>query len=1081
MMDQLNQPSCNSRLNPSTCIATADDKKNAARVFGRSVSLAGDDLFGVNPTDFRPDPITRKKRKDVGIASRVAALEIDSLVAAKKKPKFKKFKAIPGTSTAIISDKQFQLIQRLLDEEKGRFTIEEFIEVIDFLDYYAEEKLPEDFFKSPTLVSGIIRNQLWKRFAMEGSDEFWEVLASTPEREKELCLTRIRKEGIRPDYSSFPEELKKDIDFLTECSSFHGIPCFTPPQLAVQIYERLDIAAKIKSINILPESFKDDDFYDELIRSGRIEISKLPFKIRDKNREYCLLQLSKGLCRLSQVPAQFITKKVVLDSLNSDSLHADFINILRSDSEFETLKNDPDFFEEFLLKMTSSVLEARYNFYTAQINTLSKVYQCCIEKYSDDREKLALLLKRLIRTNPFFILLVKDVGDQLFQELIEEAKESLLEILDSMPEVSHLFFMPMITRFFNKVNASNDFKNQVINVVYPYFPVTCSEPFSEDIKRKQDALVLGSEPFKAGAIHIISRKLRPAKADIIIDYIESYPLFLSHFNDKGYFEERCADPAIRQRLIHVLANKVIANKQQLVTEWPRYLPRHLIDGTLAYLNNPALLSELDVSRALTKPVNPLKLQQPNTLALRQVASLKGNSLQIADKDASCQLQSEFDRADHTNFKLVYPGQHQHSLSLFEREGTIVGGRTLAVQNGEQVDFYKFQRIGESEATLAQEGIMHQFIAKSGRFKSQKPRFGEYIMVLEKDLPESIPGFTDRLQVSEINGERAFRVYHFKATENYAKYAHTPDATDNPYAIAERGLLNGIHDIGVLNGSVGVMPTSTIPAFHATGRRWVFLSALLGNSDFYAWPLPGTFGGWVKAIERPDFGWDGLRDWGDVEFYGSMKSGLTARDSKTSGYTPELLQRLSFVNSLCENLLAAVLLRARLRRDSSDYHYQNQQAVEETENFIEQLLDEYLSGLLAKEKESPPRPRLQELMGLDDTTYRSWLKRTAEEILYWTAKQPYEAKGDSALDPSIECFSKHIKETGNLDATLYPEGLQTFDMHKKFPKDFHNVNDELNLGANNAVFPLVALVKGLTLLAGNIFAYAGQYTEEENKE
>ncbi|WP_257288728.1 hypothetical protein, partial [Endozoicomonas sp. SESOKO2] len=143
--------------------------------------------------------------------------------------------------------------------------------------------------------------------------------------------------------------------------------------------------------------------------------------------------------------------------------------------------------------------------------------------------------------------------------------------------------------------------------------------------------------------------------------------------------------------------------------------------------------------------------------------------------------------------------------------------------------YKFHRVGEFEATLAQEGIMHQFIAKSDRFRSQKPRFGQYLIVQEKDLPKSIQDFTDRLQVTNVDGEKAYRVYHFKATNNYGQYAHTPDGTSTPYAIAERGLLNGIHDIGVLNGNVGVMPTSTIPAFHDTGRRWLFLSPLLGKS------------------------------------------------------------------------------------------------------------------------------------------------------------------------------------------------------------------------------------------------------------
>ncbi|MBO9482619.1 hypothetical protein [Salinisphaera sp. G21_0] len=284
-------------------------------------------------------------------------------------------------------------------------------------------------------------------------------------------------------------------------------------------------------------------------------------------------------------------------------------------------------------------------------------------------------------------------------------------------------------------------------------------------------------------------------------------------------------------------------------------------------------------------------------------------------------------------------------------------------------------------------------------------------------------------------------------------------------------MNGIHDIGVLNGQFGVMPTSTIPAFHFTGRRWVFLSALLGNSAYFAFPLPGKLECWIEAIERPDFGWDGLRDWGDVEFYGSIKSGLGAKDSKTWGYTPEVIQRLSFANALCENLLAAVLLRSRLRRDSQDYYYQNQQAVEETENFIEQLLNEYLSGFFAKEKELQPKSRLQEFMGLDDTKYRSWLTRSALEILYWTAQQPDEVTDPGALNPDREYYSEHLKNTGQLDKILYPKTLHPTDTQKKYPRDFHQANGEQNLGAFNAILPLVALTRGITRFAANIIVSA----------
>ncbi|WOG26499.1 hypothetical protein [Endozoicomonas sp. 8E] len=1077
MMDRP-QPLCNLLPTPSTYTDTADAADHG-RVSGRFVSPVSGEPLGVNRADFTP--VTGQK--EIGISSRTIAFDADNCKAAKRKPTLKKPEAIKGTNTAILNRRQVKLIKRLIDDKTGKFTVNQFIDVVSFLYYRPNERLPKDYFKSSTLLSEIIRNQLWDVFEMDASDKIRSLLLSTPERRRQILLTGIKEKGYKFHYDALYEELKDDVDFLTEYSSLNGLPEGTPPKLAETIYERLDIAAKIKSISVLPDSFIDDDLYDELIRSGRIELSKLPLNIRYKNKEYCLLQLSKDRCRLSEIPAHFRTKKAVLDSLNGDNIHDNFIEFCENDYKYKMMRNDPDFFEEVLLKIASATLEIKMELEDSKKNLLSDVYKYCIKRYMNDREKIVYLLEKLVKVNPFFVISVENSDNTFLQKLIGIGKKTLLEMLSSRPEISQFFDTKILSFFFDKVNAGDDFKTEVMNIVFPYFPCDDSSSFPEEILAKQDVLVLNSDPFASGENHIVGRRLRPDKADFIIDYIEHFQFFLSRFDDKEYLEKCCIDPTNRQRLIHILANRVIADKRQFMADWKSCVPRKLIDDTLAYLSNPALFSELDVSGTLTVPVNPLKFQQPNTSAFKLLVSLHANGLQIADKDASRLLQSEFDRAERTNFKLVYRGQYQHSLSLFKGKGVIVGGRTLAMRNGKTVDYYKFQRLGESVATLAQEGIMHQFIAGvlNKRFKSQLPRFGQYLIVLEKDLPESIRGFTDRLQVINVNGERAFRVYHFKATKNYAKYAHTPDGTSTPYVIAERGLLNGIHDIGVLNDRLGVMPTSTIPVFHDTGRRWVFLSPLLGNSIGFALPLPGTFGGWVKAIERPDFGWDGLRDWGDVEFFGAMKSGLTARDSKTSGYTPEVMQRLSFANALCENLLAAVLLRSRLRRDSPDYHYQNQQAVEETENFIEQLLDAYLSGLLAKEKEWPPRPRLQELMGLDDTTYCSWLKRTAEEILYWTARQPSEATDPGALDPSVECFSKHIKETGNLDATLYPKGLSTFDKHKKFPRDFHNVNDQLNLGANNAVFPLVALAKGLTLLVAYIFAFANRYAEDENRE
>ncbi|WP_252176592.1 hypothetical protein [Endozoicomonas sp. 4G] len=975
-------------------------------------------------------------------------------------------------NTAILTGKQVKLIQRLAyGGKRHEFTEDELLEVIDYLSsgnfkYY----VPNAYLETPSFMKELVRNRILQAYKIPKNKLTKDMLLAHP----------INENSHYYSYDQIPDELKNN-DFLIEFSSMNGIPVNTPPEIAVIIYGYLDIREKIKSLTKLPASFKNDDLYDELIRSGMIALKELPKHIKNKNKEYCLSQLSKGFCTLLDVPAHFMTKKSALDSINSQYWSTNF-NLIFSINTYNTFTKDPDFFDELLVKAVIADLEAINKYDTSckgvQNLIMDQLYDIASNRYSTNEVKLNSLFKKLVNANPFVLIYIESLNDKLPQDLIDIAKASFLEILKNRPELSKGFNIGILYQFFENINADKYFKSHALNIIYPYFPYQGVDKLPEEFLNKQDDFVLKSVPFDKGYEHFLSRKLRPDNPEIVIDYIERNLDFLYYFDDQEYLEQYCKDPLHRQRLIHVLAQRLIANKPWLLKYWVDALPRTLVDDTLEFLKDPALLFKLDASDKLAEPVHPFKFQSPNIPAFGLVVMLHATDLRIAHLTIARQLQLEFANAGGLAFQRVFADQHQ--LPLFKKAGTVVGGRTLVIPNDneEEADYYKFQRVGEFKSTLEQEGIMHRFIAKNDRFKSKKPSFGQYLVVLEKDLPESVQGFTDPLQVTDVKGERAILVYHYKATNHYSKYAHTPDETSSaPYARPEQGLLDSIHDIGVLNGQFGIMPTSTIPAFHYTGRRWVFLSPLLGNSKYYAFPLPGKFESWIEATERPDFGWDGLRDWGDVEFYGSMVSGLTSQDSKTSGYTPEVLQRLSFANALCENLLAAVLLRSRLRRDSLDYYYKNKQAVAETENFIERLLNEYLSGLFAKEKEVQPKPRLQKLMGLGDSKYRSWLARTAQEILYWTARQPYEVTDPCASIPSGECYSKHLLLTGHLDDTLYPNPLHPMDAQKKFPRDFQRTPGRLHLGATKSGFPLTALTTGFTSIAHKVFEHSAQHTED----
>ncbi|WP_252176711.1 hypothetical protein [Endozoicomonas sp. 4G] len=977
-------------------------------------------------------------------------------------------KARPALNTAIFTEKQVELIKKLVDGGPRNLPKDEFINAIDFLERDRHViGMSFDRFESPTLWKELVKNRLL--FIHE---------VPTEEITKEVILAKPNFVRSKPLYEDMPDELKKDVNFLIEFSKIAGIPRGTPPELAIFIYSHLDITTKIKSLNFLPDSFKNDELYDELIHSEMMWLEDLPEHIKNKNKDYCLSQLLNGWCQLSEVPIHFLTKELILNSISGNYWNENTITVFYP--QYNIFTKDPDFLEAVMTKALSIEQEAErgdnYEFHTI----FRTVYFAAINRYKTDEKALNSLLIKLIKTNPFILNYMEHFNDTLPQEFVDTAKNSLWNLLNTRPEISQNFNIDILYHFFEKVGADNNFKTDVLNIVYPYLPEQNYDKLPEDILLEQDKIVLKSEQtFGKGGAHLLSRKLRPDNPHIAIDYMERHIDFFRFFDDKDYLEKCCNDPIIRQRLIRVLAERLIADKDSLLVYWKDRLPPKLLDAILDFLKDPELFFKLDSANQLPEPVNPLKFQLPNTEAFLMTVAAEAGGFDPSDEDAGHQLKLAFAGAGKTRFQGVYPGQHP--LSLFTKEGTILGGRTLKIANGEWVDYYKFQRIGESVDTLAQEGVMHQFIDKNDRFKSQKPRFGGYLMVLEKDLPEITRHFTDRLQASNFEGERAFLVYYFHATDDYSQYAYTPDKTDTPYASAERGLLNSIHDIGVLNGQYGVMPTSAIPAFHFTTRRWVFLSPLLGNSKYFAFPLPGNFANWIEAIERPDFGWSGLRDWGDVEFYGSMKSGLGSTDSKTWGHTSEVLQRLSFANALGENLVAAVLLRSRLRRDSPDYYYQNPQALKETETFIEQLLNEYLSGLFAAEKERQPTSRLQSFMKFDDTQYRAWLTRSAQEILYWTALQPYEATEHCAFTPNSECYSEHLKNMGHLDKGLYPKPLHSLEVQKKFPRDFTKTGEHLHLGAFSAVFPLVTLTKLITRFVGHIFVYRHQFTEGKNKE
>ncbi|WP_448216229.1 hypothetical protein [Endozoicomonas sp. 2B-B] len=161
-MERLFQLPHNEGPATSTYIAAADvpkkNKANDGNAFGRSVSPVSVELVEINHADFTA--VTgQKDQKEIGIYSRAVALDGDNREATKRTSKMdftdardikseaqlpgpsEKPKVIQDANTALISDQQIKLIKSLMNGEEGRFTVDEFIAVIDFLDFCPEKKI----------------------------------------------------------------------------------------------------------------------------------------------------------------------------------------------------------------------------------------------------------------------------------------------------------------------------------------------------------------------------------------------------------------------------------------------------------------------------------------------------------------------------------------------------------------------------------------------------------------------------------------------------------------------------------------------------------------------------------------------------------------------------------------------------------------------------------------------------------------------------------------------------------------------------------------------------------------------------
>ena len=380
-----------------------------------------------------------------------------------------------------------------------------------------------------------------------------------------------------------------------------------------------------------------------------------------------------------------------------------------------------------------------------------------------------------------------------------------------------------------------------------------------------------------------------------------------------------------------------------------------------------------------------------------------------------------------------------------------GGRALLVDSpvGAGCERYKFLRKGEPLTEFSREEAVHSFYHNAefgcqlrSALISEVPKPGNIWLIAHEKIPEELlKTFRSELETMNINGQLFYVCYRFTTeNRNYSTLAHQPEENGSTIT-AKQGLLKAAYDLGVWS-SCGAVHTSTIKAFHNfnDNRKEVFLIGLL-SAQFY---FPGCLSFWKsKATDESDWGWSGLRDIGDMEFYPHIDAYTSASEAafKVPGYA----QRCSFLEGFVSNMVAAVFHYARLHCEDNDYHYKKDKAVDDVAGFIESAMNNYLSGLFGNSVEAS-------VFFENNQVYKEWLSKTAREIIYWTAPQI----------PGADCISEHLRKKGQCASSVY-SGCEG----KTYYVDMYEELDCESLGLRNSVFGLTWLVRGLGVVAGGI--------------
>jgi hypothetical protein len=572
---------------------------------------------------------------------------------------------------------------------------------------------------------------------------------------------------------------------------------------------------------------------------------------------------------------------------------------------------------------------------------------------------------------------------------------------------------------------------------------------------------------------LIDEYLQNNEFDIgFIEYLFSHKLFNETIRNKILIHSVQCCAKFSCCAIQILKSTKIPNnfKNQLYDD--------LISGNFYF--PPALASEL------YNKTNPLELNIPVAF----ITDLLSSCYKYSNPNKLILSKTAQALTDYINNATITKLPLNDTKNIFTN-AQVTGGRTIQVDstNSTTAVFYKIRKQNEDLNDFIKEAHVLNFLNTTfegnevkNRLKSDIPVITKMVRMPVVDLPQCALKTEDSIdKYIDDNGTECVDLLVFSANKNYLQYAHKLDTkSEQPFLAPETGLLKACHDLGVFMAE-GIYYTNTLPAYHDTGagRSWCALPMLLGQlpsrkparnyiySNITSIFPTGKLENWdTTATERPDYGYTGLRDLGDFEIAGNLTNPLTKSHLELRSFIT-IQQQILAANTICECLLATVLLYARLHNYSSDYHYKNEDCKQHTAEFLEQVFTIFLTGR-TQNKET----NLQQFMQLSDSDYNNWLDRAVTEIIYWTAEQPKIIIDNQniTIDPSSElhdCFASNVNDR-QLSLSLYdpyiiPSNIQYptgFVGHFDSQQQYHSTGS--NLGKLNGTFPLLALLNFMFL-------------------